>query len=271
MNEEQFRKKYPALWKRFHKERTSRVPPKKREGIKAPERKPTKHSQPWSKEDIDFLEFNWGTHTIEFLCKHLERTHPSVIAKAEHLDLGSMNRGKVSLNTLAKTTGYDRTRLLTAAKRTLRVLPHARSRRGTTYKKKGRHYAFDLEHVDLILEELAKHPDGKRLWVTHAHEWGGTFRNGKPKPDKCVDCLRDDTYVHHYSKGRCRLCHDRRRKKIRGRIPKHVWEGRQPPHCKTCKETSIPHLAKGCCRRCYQRQWRQQRAGVVGLDRRDNT
>lgn len=143
------------------------------------------------------------------LAKLVGRSEDAIREQARKMGLGPHARGKYSLSAIARITGYDRGRIVTAAKRAGLILDRHVRVRGSSTRQKGRHYAIDEDGFERLLEELKKYPDGARLWRTHFGEWGGHFRNGKPKPEACLGCGRSDRA--HYSRGDCRRCYDRRR------------------------------------------------------------
>ena len=167
-------------------------------------------SRLWTEGDCKFLQWEWTRFDVATLAKKLGRTPAAVREKARTLGLGSVKRGTLSLSEVEAQTGYDRGRIVTAARRAGIQLPRAPRTRNSSTKIKGRHFAIPEEAVERIVAELAKHPDGARLWRTHAHEWGGRFRNGSKKPKACLDCATSDRA--HHSRGRCRRCHDKSRR-----------------------------------------------------------
>lgn len=165
-------------------------------------------AKPWTEAEIRVLRWEWGTLDTAALAKRLGRPEGGVREKARTLGLGALSQGVHSLAEVARITGYDRDRILTAARRAglhLKRVPRGRAspKRG----RKGRHYAIDHDTLERILAELAKHPDGGRLWRTHTTEWGGRYRNGSAKPPACLGCGGTDR--PHHSGGRCRPCYDR--------------------------------------------------------------
>lgn len=227
--------------------------------------------KPWTRAERDLLEWEWTTADVADLAKRLDRTPGAVREKARTMGLGSVKRGTFSLAEVERMTGYDRGRIMTAAKRAgvnLRRAPRTRrSRRGV----KRRHYAITLDAVDRIVAELGPHPDGGRLWRTHAKEWGGRFRDGSKKPDACVDCGHADK--PHAVRGRCRPCHERKTGRTPQDAPRKVpparWAGRTPPHCRACTRTDRPHRARGLCRTCYAREWARSRDEANRVQRED--
>lgn len=218
--------------------------------------------RPWTQAERDLLEWEWTRHDVAELARKLDRTPAAVREQARRLKLGSVKRGKLSMAEVERLTGYDRGRIMTAARRAGIHLPRCpRTRNTRTKGYKRRHYAIPWETMDRIVEELAKHPDGGRLWRTHAGEWGGHFRDGTTKPPACLDCGHADK--PHHSRGRCRPCHDRRAgvtpQDAPRKIPPARWAGRSPAHCRACGRTDRPHRARGLCRTCYGRDWARSR------------
>lgn len=213
--------------------------------------------RPWRDDELKRLAWDWGTCDVASIAKRLSRTPAAVREKARVMGLGAVNRGTYSLLEVARITGYDRGRIMTAARRArVPLMRGARSlRSGRT--PKGRHYAITHEAFDRIVAELASHPDGRRLERYHRWEWGGRFRGGAPKPEACVDCGRSD--VPHHTRGRCCACQMRHSGHVRPDAPRKIsklrWEDRNPPHCRTCERTDRPHAARGDCRTCYARKW----------------
>lgn len=218
--------------------------------------------RPWTAAERDLLEWEWTRQDVAALAKKLGRTPAAVREQARTMGLGSVKRGTLSLAEVERLTGYDRGRIMTVARRAGIHLPRCPRTRNTRAKGyKGRHYAIPWDTMDRLVEELGKLPDGGRLWRTHAHEWGGRFRDGSPKPDACVDCGHADK--PHKAKGRCGPCHERATGRIPQGAPRKIpparWAGRTPAHCRSCKRTDRPHRAKGLCRTCYSREWARSR------------
>ena len=167
----------------------------------------------WTVQELDQLEWEWTRFDIEELAKRLDRTPAGVREKARKMGLGSVKRGSYSLLEMSRKTGYDRDRILTAARRAGVNLSRVARTRSTPKGYKGRHYAISVDAWDRIVAELAKHPDGGRLWRSHAHEWGGRFRGGATKPNACLD--HNGTDRQHYRRGYCRKCWRRREYQLR--------------------------------------------------------
>lgn len=223
----------------------------------------------WTVEEERRLEWEWGTCSLREMARRLGRPEGGVREKARKMGLGSLARGTYSLARVAEMTGYDRGRIATAARRAGVNLSRSPRSRNTRAGQKGRHYAIDDDALDRIVAELAKHPDGGRLWRTHARDWGGKFRDGSPKPAACVGCGTAEG--PHHARGRCRACYERLLGRVDldapRRIPRGSWEGRDPPRCAECSGTDRPHQAKGLCRRCYQRAWLRDRRFPDPVDR----
>lgn len=208
----------------------------------------------WTEADLKILHWEWGRCDLSVLSKRLGRSAAAIREKARLLGLGPLKRGTYSLAQIAAETGYDRGRIQTAARRAgVNLMRSPRSLKSKPGQFR-RHYAIDQDSYDRILAELAKHPDGCRLWRTRLQDWGGYYRNGRPKPEACIECGSSE-HPHH-TRGRCVAC-----AVGPSRIPREVWEGRDPPHCRTCGRTDRPHAAHGDCRRCYQRRGSSGRGG----------
>lgn len=166
----------------------------------------------WTDREKLWLQWLWGSGSLTEIAKKLGRTPAAVRYQAKRLRLGPMKRGTYSLVQVARMTGYDRDRIVTAARRAGIHLPrqprtrNPNARSKPTYYKR-RHYAIPYETVERLIEELRKYPDGSRLWRHHERDWGGRFRDGSPKPEQCLGCK--DTERPHYKRGYCRACFER--------------------------------------------------------------
>lgn len=62
----------------------------------------------WKKEELEYLEENWGNQNVELIAKKLKRTVTAVRAKAVRLGLGSQleNSDYISFNALIDALGY---------------------------------------------------------------------------------------------------------------------------------------------------------------------
>lgn len=167
----------------------------------------------WTDEEKRWLHWWWGGMSLAKIAKKLGRTPSSVRYQARRLGLGPAKRGTYSLVQVARMTGYDKGRIITVARRAGIHLPrqprtrnpNSRSKNATAYK--GRHYAIPHETMERLMDELKKYKDGARVWRTHAREWGGSFRDGSPKPNQCLGCNSNERA--HRGKGYCTACYPR--------------------------------------------------------------
>lgn len=62
----------------------------------------------WSKEEVEYLENNWGMKSIKTMSKTLNRTEKAILQKRNRLKLGAfLNNGDyITFNQLLKTVGY---------------------------------------------------------------------------------------------------------------------------------------------------------------------
>lgn len=65
-------------------------------------------NKPWTKEDEDYLSANWGTKSVDAICRNLGRTKNAVLIRVHKLDLPPfLESGEyVTMNQLLKALGY---------------------------------------------------------------------------------------------------------------------------------------------------------------------
>ena len=163
----------------------------------------------WTEKEDARLQFDWGVFTVATLAKRLDRTPSAVVQRAHHLGLGPPSRNTVTVVTLARTTGYDKSQIRSAAKALGIHIGRVPSTAIST-KTTVRWSAISEEDQESILEFLGGRPDGTRIRAETKGAWGGPARGGGLKPTHCVVCQKNDR--PHYAKGACVRCYDQQRK-----------------------------------------------------------
>jgi hypothetical protein len=203
-------------------------------------RKKTTRKWYWTKEDIDFLTWNWGIFHTETIARNLGRSLAATLTKGTQLGLRSSAPDGLTMPQLEKRLGVSKTVVLRALEE-LGVKP---PRRPVVQKEvrvtRRRIYSFNEEMVEQLEEWLGT----ARIGVISKHDW--TARGC------CKVCKRTDN--PHQAKGLCRACYN---KQWFAANPTTDWRGGR---CKVCGRNSVKHRSRGMCCRCYGKRPRKKTA-----------
>lgn len=151
-----------------------------------------------------------GRKAAMALADDLGRTPQAIRVRCNILRLRRQRpAGSVSLTALVERSGYNRRRVENAAVRVgagLRRDPRDRRR-----------IDVSREQARAILGELAKHPDGRPLYIRHQGEWG--------PGESCACCGRDS--VPRRARGLCSACYER---------PKRAHHYQGTVRCGACRQ-----------------------------------
>jgi hypothetical protein len=154
--------------------------------------------KPWTKEEENYLIFNWGVKSSEEIAEHLGRSTKACDVRVFRLTGSrSIKRGKWTQAAIAKDLGFCVKTVRKAAKYLrLRVkrAPKERTDSEAVERRPWDNSAWllDEEQRDLLIEWLLRD-----RWM-RTNQYTG-----------CKKCGRSD--IPHKGKGFCKKCHDRRR------------------------------------------------------------
>lgn len=159
--------------------------------------RPSRHREPWTREDGGYLYQSWGKVPPAEIAAHLGRSLVAVRARAGRLGLPHHSYPVETLTELSERSGYARDTLVRAA----------RAAGVELVVRPDNQIAYAIERADAkkILAEI--HP--VRCMRKPPKAWG---LRGSPK--SCVVCRSDKR--PYYARGACRACYSRAQK--RGRI-----------------------------------------------------
>jgi len=154
--------------------------------------------KPWTKDEENYLVFNWGVKPTEEIAEHLGRSTKACDVRIFKVT-GSraITRGKWTQATIAKDLGFDVKSIRKAVRYLkLRVRQTPKERSDSEAVKRRPHdnsaWLIDDEQRDRIIEWLLRDRWMKTNQFT-----------------ECRRCGRSD--VPHKGKGFCKKCHARRR------------------------------------------------------------
>lgn len=168
----------------------------------------------WTQAEVSYLVREWGNLSLDVLERKLKRPIRGIQAKASLLNLGPANRGLWTVFTIEREYGYDRERI-TKAMAYLGIRLTKGLTRSTSNRKGGQRGYLPESRLDDLLQFLASHPDGERLFNptgkrTKAGVWGIGI-----KPPACLGC--GTSARPHVGKGYCASCRQKQyRAKARG-------------------------------------------------------
>lgn len=172
-------------------------------------RRPLRLRQPWTAEEELQLERRWGRFSIESIARVLSRTPSGVRTRALKLRLGGTGRGVKTLCRLERETGYDKSKILSAAKFLGIELARSPSTTAIFRAVRSRSYRIDLPEEEKILAFLRSWPDGRHIvglrYKTSQESWSARSLAG------CLDCQSSEK--KHWTRGRCKPCDDKMRKR----------------------------------------------------------
>jgi len=135
LTDEEFRKRYPALWKRHERKNASKPPPpptRVEKAVVARKRNRSKverHGCRWTEEEDHYLWKHWGVRSLEVMGRELGRSGRALYERARDLDL-RIEREDMSLSAFAKYSGFDRSKVRNAC-----TVLGLKLRRGTRARK----------------------------------------------------------------------------------------------------------------------------------------
>jgi hypothetical protein len=184
----------------------------------------TRSGRRWSEAEDAALRARWGRDHAARIGHEIGRSGDAVVTRARRLGLGAANDGHLSMNAVARETGYSLSRLWTAV-RDLR-LRIRRVWRTDRRRRRGSTFSVTPEQVARIGEYLRGQPDAR----VYGSEPGkgktkrGVWNVGR-KPPCCLGCYRVDR--PHFARGLCGGCY---LKLLRGRLasPLAVVAPRRP-------------------------------------------
>lgn len=176
LSEEEFRKRYPALWQRRDKYRRSLKKNQKPRKLTRIEKavatreyhrfEAPRHGRLWIAEEDRYLRNHWGTFSLNVMSRDLERSGRAVYERVRSLGL-RIERDDTSLTAFAAYAGFDRSKVKNACKalglklrrgRRVRKWERSRSRAAASSAKNNRWFvpldiqeellAFLLEHAE---------------------------------------------------------------------------------------------------------------------------
>lgn len=214
--EEEFRKRYPALWRRRDRLRNKKKPktkPKPTRTQKATMTRKANHAEVerhgfrWTAEEDRYIRNHWGHFTLNMMVRDLGRSHRAIYERAQLLDL-KVEREDMSLSAFAKYSGFDRSKVQNAAevlglklRRGKRVRKWKRSAsRSTATSAKSNRWFVPIDIQDELLAFLLENAE-KRIQVKRGRWGAGAL------PKRCEGCQTRSR--PHYGKGHCRRCYDR--------------------------------------------------------------
>ena len=74
------------------------------------------YTRRWTEKEDAQLQFDWGVFTVATLAKRMDRSKQAIVQRARILGLGAPTRNTVTVVTLARTTGYDKSQIKSAAR-----------------------------------------------------------------------------------------------------------------------------------------------------------
>lgn len=158
----------------------------------------------WSEEDKNFLIYNWGHSSIQYIAEKLGRSMGAVAEKAFVLRLGKAWKDVYSLSEVSRITGYTKP----VVKRIMAELGITKRQWRGNYvcqaRPQTKAYVIPQESLDRIIE-YCKNLDGVSS-VNQIHEgvWG-QVSNLVAKPKSCRAC--GTTERPHVARGLCKRCH----------------------------------------------------------------
>jgi hypothetical protein len=218
LSDEEFRARYPALWRRQERLRKP-APPKKKvpsrvEKAVATHKKnkqtATRQKFRWIEEEDRYLRNYWGMFTLNRMSEDLSRSSRAIYERALALDL-TLERDDMSLHAFARYVGFDREKVLNAAEllgiklrygKRVRKWDRSPTRKSAKSAKTSRVFvpAFDQPQLIKFLLENAN----TRLQVKRGRWGSGRLPRG------CLGCETKER--PHYAKGRCKRCYDAARR-----------------------------------------------------------
>lgn len=153
----------------------------------------------WSDEEMQYLQFHWGSEDLGDIAKALSRTPEAVVMKARELELGSAQQGVVSLRGFSRKSGYSLSKIWAAVEAL--GLKIRRARRSEAWQKRRiTWFAISDEQQEQLLEYMLEHEVIHKVPPRTPGAWG----EGK-KPPACLRCERSSK--PHYAKGYCASCY----------------------------------------------------------------
>jgi len=204
IDDETFRRRYPALWARHQRKLAKKAAKQCRSNRK--KSRPERDGCWWSDKDVETLRKLWGSASLVYIAKVLARSQRAVSRKSIDLRLGpsSSTGGAMSLRQFAKYSGFSRGKILNAAEALKIHISKARvsyphKREGGTYvHQKSRTCAISEYEPYLLVAFLLK--NDKTI-----------FLNRKRRPMiQCPGCSKNKP---HEAKGLCSSCYSRERKR----------------------------------------------------------
>lgn len=159
----------------------------------------------WTREEEEYITFNWGEHNVETIATHLNRSIDAVLQRAHYLKLGPMRRGRYTMTDLIRITGYDHLAIKAMCQR-IGLIPSRQASRDPKYKRyrtSSRWYSFTHEDLETLIKAFDKAGYPKRVERVAAGVWGSKGLNYEIPP-ACLRCNR--SHSRHIARGLCESC-----------------------------------------------------------------
>lgn len=177
--------------------------------MSASPRNRARHYKHWTEREEHLLSFHWGSKSVFWIARLLDREPSAVYEYAQSKGLGAADRGKLSVYAIARRLGFSSDQVVKMATK-LGLTLHRGSGGPPTRTRNFKRYAVTEDQQDLIEAEFIRMINtGEAVRVPSSAakrskmgEWG----TGS-KPPACVGC--GTTASPHKDHGRCSKCSTR--------------------------------------------------------------
>lgn len=167
------------------------------------------HRKPWTHEENEYLQYNWGEKPLIIMARKLGRTPWAVLVHgSRNLKLGTMHRGTWSLRMLSDHSGFSVEKIKNAIEKLGIVV--RRSHTGAQAlkgRKRSRRRALTEDQAEALIDYMLDNPQIYRDEPGAKRTTRGVWGVGS-KPAYCVKC--GTTEKPHEAKGFCTSCYQAR-------------------------------------------------------------